>query len=202
MPAGRSSESLPRFYNDLEGSLGEAWRLLFRAAADRRAPAHTPQLATVGADGAPEVRTVVLRACDPSRRLLRIHTDRRSGKAAELAANPVAAICAYDPGQKVQVRLRCTMETVLAGPVWEEAWAATRPLSRECYRVVNPSAAILPDPAEAVFDAALTNDGADHFAVLLAAVTSVEWLYLAIAGHRRARFDWDGHRWQGAWLVP
>ena len=43
-----------------------------------------------------------------------------------------------------------------------------------------------------------------HFAVLLVEVQTIEWLYLAHDGHRRAIFDWDPdrNRWDGRWLVP
>lgn len=148
------------------------------------------------------MRTVVLRGCDPSRRLLRVHTDWRAGKVAEIAADSRISILAYDLGQKIQVRLQCKASIHREGPLWERAWAETRPFSRECYRVVDSSAAELAAPEEAVFDAAQTNDGADNFCVLLAEAHSLEWLYLAAKGHRRARFIWDGKQWAGSWLVP
>jgi hypothetical protein len=34
-----------------------------------------------------------------------------------------------------------------------------------------------------------------HFAVLVAAVESIDWLELHADGHRRARFDASGARW-------
>ena len=43
--------------------------------------------------------------------------------------------------------------------------------------------------------------GRAHFAVVPVNVVRFEWLHLRRAGHRRARFDWQG-RWQGRWLVP
>ncbi|MDW8443320.1 MAG: hypothetical protein RML45_02665 [Acetobacteraceae bacterium] len=64
----------------LAALLDDTWRGLVRAAADRRHPWRTPVLATVAADGAPNARTVVLRAVDPITRRLRLHTDRRSAE--------------------------------------------------------------------------------------------------------------------------
>ena len=76
---------------DLDDVLAESFRLLARGVADRRSPFHTPTLASLNADGAPSLRTVVLRGFDPARRELRVHTDARSAKLAELAAEPRAA---------------------------------------------------------------------------------------------------------------
>ena len=39
---------LPSFYNDLDGTLAESWRLIARGMADRRSPFHHPTLATLG----------------------------------------------------------------------------------------------------------------------------------------------------------
>ena len=72
----------------LEDTLAWALALVARGVADRRHPFHTPVLATTGLDGAPQARTVVLRGIDPATHQLRLHTDARAGKVAELAAEP------------------------------------------------------------------------------------------------------------------
>jgi hypothetical protein len=43
-----------------------------------------------------------------------------------------------------------------------------------------------------------------NFAALMFQADSIEWLYLANAGHRRARWQWDEAQnlWLGNWLVP
>jgi hypothetical protein len=94
------------FYNDLDATLGELWRRLARRVADRRSGFHTVQLASIGPDGMPWVRTVVLRGVEAAARRLRVHTDRRSAKFAEPAARPAVEVCAYDPRAKIQLRLR------------------------------------------------------------------------------------------------
>ncbi|NBR79124.1 MAG: pyridoxamine 5'-phosphate oxidase, partial [Alphaproteobacteria bacterium] len=60
--------------------------MLERGAADRRSAFHTPTVATIGLDGRPRLRTIVLRACDTANRSLRFHTDARSDKINELRA--------------------------------------------------------------------------------------------------------------------
>jgi pyridoxine/pyridoxamine 5'-phosphate oxidase len=80
----------------LEGTLASAWALLARAAADPRHPCRVVQLATVGLDGAPRLRSVILRGIEPAMRVLRLHTDRRSAKAAEIAVEPRVALLAWE----------------------------------------------------------------------------------------------------------
>ncbi len=89
---------------ELQSLLDDIWRGLSRAAVDRRHGWRTPVLATVGADGAPRARTVVLRAVERETRTLRLHTDRRSAKAAEIARNPNVALVFWDARARLQLR--------------------------------------------------------------------------------------------------
>lgn len=193
----------PAFYNDLEESLAEAWRHLETGVTDRKSGFHTVQLATVATDGAPSVRTCVLRAVDPEARWLQVHTDRRGRKPAEIAREPRAAIHAYAPGAKIQIRASGTAEIHTDDDVASAAWARTRWFSRECYRVQpGPGTPLdVPDAAE-IPDVTDQEIGRENFAVLRLHVDRMEWLYLAAAGHRRALFDWSGGVRHATWLVP
>ena len=113
-------------YDDLEGSCAHAWALLARGVKDRHSPFHTPGLATVSPEGLPEIRTVVLRGCDPQTRNLRFHTDTRSAKIADMQKQPQAALHFYDPGGKIQLRVRARLE-LLTGEAYTSAWDKTRP---------------------------------------------------------------------------
>jgi pyridoxamine 5'-phosphate oxidase len=195
----------PSFYDDLMETLAEAWRLIARGVADRRSPFHHPTVATVGLDGFPQARTVILRACDVPARRLRFHTDARSMKIAETTADPRAAIHFYDPGAKIQLRLAGELTPHRDGAIADEAWAGSRVFSRQCYSVMPgpgvPLAAggdfTLPD----VTDAA-TAGGRANFVAVTFDVQRLEWLYLAAAGHRRARFDFTGEAPAAVWLTP
>jgi len=201
-PLAKDGAEEPRHYSDLGAVLDTALAMLVEGAEDRLAPAHTPTLATVGLDGTAQARTVVLRGFERSCRMLRIHTDSRSGKIRELAANPRAAVHLYDASRKVQLRLSCIIKVHKSGPLWDDAWDGTRPMSRVCYQVTAPPGNSVENPAAAVFSSAETQDGAQHFAMLEARVDAVEWLYLSARGHRRARFEWNRGGWHGTWLVP
>ncbi len=195
----KSGPPLLACYDDLAASCAYGWSMLARGVKDRKSPFHTPSVATVKADGGPTIRTVVLRGCDIEARRLRFHTDTRSGKIAELAANPMAAMHFYDHGAKVQLRLSVKL-SMAEGAAYDAAWEATRPMSRECYQVTQSPGSPISDPYEVNFDAAATRDGEDHFVPVLAMVTQMEWLYLAARGHRRALFDFEADT--KSWLVP
>ena len=86
--------------DDLDKAFSAIWRMLGEGASDRRSIFHTPALVSVGLDGWPKARTVVLRSVDRESATLRCHTDLRSPKVAELEGNPRVGVLAYDPGQK------------------------------------------------------------------------------------------------------
>lgn len=197
--AARRKALIPDWYDDLDGSLAEAWRLLVRGAADRRSPIHTIAVATIDTEGRPSVRTVVLRAVDPDAWRLRFHTDLRSRKLADLARQPTLAILAYHPQAKIQLRLDGRAH-VLASEEASPIWAEVTPHGRECYRVASAPGTPISSAAEgAVMDA----DGRERFCAVDIEVESLEWLYLAAQGHRRARFRRRGDGSVDAgWLVP
>jgi hypothetical protein len=189
----------PAFADDLAETLAEAFRLLARGVADRRHPFHTPTLATIGADGAPRARTLVLRGFDAATRTLRLHTDTRSGKFAELAAEPRCALHAYDAGAQIQLRLTGRATLHRSDVLADSAWAASRPFSRLCYAAPEPPGA----PVAAPPPAPREGEGRANFAAIALAVGSLDWLWLDASGHRRARFTWhsDGAP-QAEWLAP
>ncbi len=179
--------------------------MLERGAKDRHAAFHTPVVGTVDERGQPSQRVMVLRAADVSRRRLRFHTDARSGKLQHIGLLPRVSVLAYDPSAKLQLRLGAVAALHYADDVAAAAWAKTLPQGRLCYEQIPGSGAPIAEPlAELPADArfAKGEDGAANFAVLVLTVDSLEWLYLAIEGHRRAHWCWDGTDWQGAWLAP
>ena len=193
----------PGYYNSLDGSLVQAWALLTRGVADRRAPFHTPTIATVDAQGSPHVRTIVLRACDPASRLLRFHTDVRGEKVVHIAGNPRVAMHFYDVGAKLQLRVSGCAEVLSSGPVTDEAWLRSQPQSRECYAAVKAPGAVIatPEPVS-VANALKPAEAQKNFCAVLVSAARIEWLYLAAEGHRRAVWSWEDESWHGAWLQP
>jgi pyridoxamine 5'-phosphate oxidase len=74
-------QPIPSFYNDLGETRTQAWALLARGVADRRSPFHAPTVASLGLDGRPRARVVILRDCDGAAATLRFNTDRRTTRA-------------------------------------------------------------------------------------------------------------------------
>lgn len=190
---------LPAHADDIEACRTEAFRLLARGVADRRSAFRVLTLASIGADGAPQARSVVLRGVDVAARCLRLHTDKRSAKWAELAADPRVALHGYDAQAQVQLRLSGTAARHSGDEVAEAAWAASAPMSRRCYSAAPAPGTPIPAPLPAPMD---EHAGRPNFAALHVTLHGLDWLWLAAAGHRRARFAWDGAAWQGSWLAP
>lgn len=194
----------PPFYDDLGLTLARAWDLIELGASDRRAAFHTPGLATVGLDGRPEVRTVVMRAADRASRTLRFHTDRRSAKYAEMERHPFVSLLFYDAGEKVQIRVSGAAHLHAGGsPVGDAAWAGSLPMSRACYaQDVAPGARIaVPIPSPAA-DLARPLEGLENFVAVVVDIRRVEWLFLFHSGHRRALYEWNDGGESRAWLAP
>ncbi|WP_417517966.1 pyridoxamine 5'-phosphate oxidase family protein [Minwuia sp.] len=187
---------------DLSEIPGTVGAILTDGARDRRGVAHTPTVASVGADGAPAIRTVVLRDCDWPERLLRFHTDRRSPKVTDYSTNPEVAFHLYDAERKLQLRLHGQARIETAGPLFDLAWKMTQKMSRECYQMTVAPGAAVPDPGAVPYDAAGSAEGRRNFAIVLTRIERFDWLYLSASDHRRARFEWQQGQWSGGWCAP
>lgn len=194
---------LPPFHDDLEASLAELWRLLGEGARRAGSGFHTPALATVDAQGRPQVRTVVLRAADPETGVLRFHCDRRSRKADDIARHGFAALHAYDREAKVQIRVSGAASLHTDDAVADAAWAGSMAMSRVCYGTMPaPGAAIATGDAYALPEEEAVALGRPNFCAVLVRADTLEFLYLDRRGHRRAGWTRDGEGWVGNWLVP
>ncbi len=178
-----------------------AFRLLSRGVADRRSPFRTPALATLGRDGRPRVRTVVLRGFDPAVRRLVVHSDLRAGKVREVAADPRVALHIWDDGNQVQVRLD-GMAAVQPPAAARAEWDRLPAGSRATYSVRPAPGAALDDPVTADRDRLADDAAFANFAVIAVEVEGMEWLHLAPGGHRRAAFAWPGGELEARWLTP
>jgi pyridoxamine 5'-phosphate oxidase len=123
----------PSHAEDLAAVRAAAFALLARGVADRRSPLHTPTLASIGLDGMPRARTLVLRGFDAATRIIRLHSDCRSDKFAELARNPGCALHGYDAAAQIQLRLEGSATLHTDDTVAEAGWQASRPFSRIVY---------------------------------------------------------------------
>lgn len=201
-PDSETERETPDHYTNLDAALESAWVLLRDGAKNRHAPAHTPTLAINGLDGTPRMRTFVLQGFEYPACELRLHTDQRSTKIAELRANPRAALHVYDPDRKIQLQIDCRAVLHINDEVSASAWAKTQPMSRIVYQVTDAPGTMIETPLQAIRDPDSTDGGAAHFMVVTLQIAALEWLFLDARGHRRARFIRDGAAWTGTWLIP
>jgi len=195
-------------FETLDAVLADATSHLIRAARDRKSPMHVPVVGT--ADG--DLRMMVLRDCTANIGLLRFHTDARSAKVQAIGAQGSASVLAFDPEAKVQLRLSGAARVEVSGAIADAAWAAASEYARRCYLAMaapgTPTAKAgsgLPAEVEGIRpNEQQLLPARANFAVLLIEPTTLDWLYLAHDGHRRAQFtrperDQD---WQGTWVIP
>ncbi|WP_175856666.1 pyridoxamine 5'-phosphate oxidase family protein [Burkholderia anthina] len=196
-----ASESLAQTYDRL-------WSCLESGVSVQRSPFTMLQAATLGLDGAPKVRTIVLRQVSRADRLLSFHTDVRSEKVAELRRDPRIAIVANDLDALVQIRAEGTVAICDDDAQRRAIWQSSRPHTLLLYRaplrpgtpVASPEDAHLaasPSPGAAPAD-----DGYQNFCLLHVTVTRIDWLELARTGHRRAVFDLNDEGYEGSWVAP
>ncbi|MHB1929160.1 MAG: pyridoxamine 5'-phosphate oxidase [Acidimicrobiales bacterium] len=98
-------------------------------------------LATAGDDGAPDVRFVLLKACDE--RGFVFYSNARSAKGAQLAANPRAALAWRWAVLERQVRVVGEVERV--GDEASDAYFATRPRGSQVGAWASPQSTVLAD---------------------------------------------------------
>lgn len=182
-------------WDDPAAVLDLAWTLLERGAGDRTAPARFPTLATIGRDGAPQLRTVALRDADRRAGTCRVFTDRKSHKVAEIAAEPRVALHVWDPAAKVQLRLSGEARTGTGAPL-SALWRALPDAARAAYAHNPPPGSPLDAP-----DAYTVRPAFDRFAAITLTLSAIEAVSLCERGHRRIRFTRAGG-WCGTWLSP
>jgi len=181
----------------LESILTQSWIDLAHGALSAGHAYHTSALASSG-DGSPDVRTVVLREARFARRELVCHTDYRSPKVELIRKRPEVAWLFYDRASRVQLRLKGTVSICHDDDIARVHWEQSARHSRQLYRSARSPGSVSPGPGFTPW----IEGGFANFAVLVCTVSELDWLYLREGGHMRARFDWRGESWQGAWLTP
>lgn len=196
MPTGCGPGADSRF-DTVESTEQWIWQKLGRACRDRRSAWRTPVLATVGADGTPRTRTVVLRGVDATGQQILLHSDARSGKMADLAAFPALALNFYDPRDQLQLRVAGLPSILVDGPAVDAAWDRVPARARLNYQTL--AAPGSPSANEAPL---MEGDGRANFAIIQIAIHRLEFLWLAPDRHRRGAVAWTGGGCARNWLVP
>lgn len=176
------------------------WRELARAPLDRHHEWRTPTLATVR-DGLPDARTVVLREVEASSGTLRVFSDSRAAKVAQLDVQPQAVLVMWSRRLSWQLRLRVVTTVHTDGLAVTSRWVrlSQSPAARDYLTPQAPGEPLTPEAATGATAPAVDRG---HFAVLEAAVQQIDWLELHPEGHRRARFGGRPGAADAHWLTP
>jgi pyridoxamine 5'-phosphate oxidase len=196
----------PSYYEDFTGIKNKIWSMLDNAIKDRGSPFRIPVFICGNQDDF-DGRIVVLRKSDQSNNLIQYHSDIRSNKIAKLKSNKNASMLFYDKEEKIQVRLKVKCTVNHDNEITKESWIKTGHMSRKCYLVDNapgtksptPTSGLKPELDNFKFSMDQSEEGYKNFTVIQCRIKSVEWLYLAAKGHRRARFDLESNK--DYWLI-
>ena len=197
----------PAYYEDFNEIKKKIWLMLDDAITNRASQFRIPTF-ICGNQSDFDGRIVVLRKSDQHNNIVQFHSDIRSDKIDKLKRNPKAAMLFYDKDEKIQVRLKIECVVNHNNEITKESWSKTQHISRKCYLVDNgpgsesetPTSGLKPELDNFEFTMKQSEEGYKNFTVIQCKIKSIEWLYLAAKGHRRARFDLETKK--DTWLVP
>ena len=197
----------PAYYENFDEIKKKIWLMLNDAVTNRASQFRIPTF-ICGDQSDFDGRIVVLRKSIQKDNIVQFHSDIRSDKIEKLKKNPKAAMLFYDKEEKIQVRLKVECLVNHNNEITKESWSKTQHISRKCYLVDNgpgsesktPTSGLKPELDNFEFTMEQSEEGYKNFTVIQCKIKSIEWLYLAAKGHRRARFDLENNR--NTWLVP
>jgi pyridoxamine 5'-phosphate oxidase len=195
------------YYEDFNEIEKKIWNLLASAVSDRNSEFRTPVF-ICGKDNDLDGRVVVLRKASQQNNFIQYHSDIRSSKIEKIKKNPNCSILFYGKQEKIQLRLKAECTVQFNDEITKESWENTGHISRKCYLVTNGPGTESVTPTSGLDDKfdnfnytkEESETGYKNFCVIRCKVKSIEWLYLAAKGHRRAIFDLENNKKN--WLVP
>jgi 3-hydroxyisobutyrate dehydrogenase len=199
----------PDYYNDLDEVYFKIWDLLSSGLKNRNAPFHIPVFICGNKDKS-DGRIVVLRGVDKKEKKIWFHADIRSNKIKILKSYPKATLLFYDKHEKIQLRISSKVKINYQNNTTVESWKKTAHMSRQCYL-----GSKVPGSNSSEATSGLTENidnmkytieeseiGYKNFCVIENYIKSIEWLYLAAKGHRRAYFSLKNSSVMKKWLIP
>ena len=199
----------PDYYNDLDKVYLKIWELLKNGLANRDAPFHIPTF-ICGKNSNFDGRIVVLRGVNHKDKKIGFHTDIRSNKIKILKTNPLSTLLFYDKSEKIQLRISCNSKINYQNEITKKSWGKTAHMSRQCYlgekapgsKVISPTSGLTEKIDNYKYSIEDSEIGYENFCVVEFFIQSIEWLYLAAKGHRRAFFTVKNSSVEKNWLIP
>jgi hypothetical protein len=172
----------------LEAIEAAVWAELAAAPRDKQHGWRLGVLATIDGDRA-DARSIVLRDVDAAARALIFYTDARSPKVRQFEAHPQGTLVLWSHHLGWQLRIRVSLALEVSGLAVSSRWARLR-MTPAAHDYLSPLA-----PGSTLDRPVVERGTREHFAVVTASVTAIDWLELHAEGQRRALFDADGQRW-------
>ncbi len=199
----------PTYYNDLDNVYSKIWNLLKLGLKNRDAPFHIPVF-ICGSSNKFDGRIVVLRGVDESEKKIWFHSDIRSNKVKILKLNSKATLLFYDKSEKIQLRICGTTKINYNNNITKKSWKKTAHMSRQCYlgntapgsNALKPTSGLSSEVDNLKYTIEESEIGYKNFCVIETYIDSIEWLYLAAKGHRRAFFNLNKKQLEKKWLIP
>ena len=199
----------PDYYNDLDKIYLKIWDLLIIGLKNRDLPFHIPVF-ICGNKKKSDGRIVVLRGVDVKEKKIWFHSDIRSSKIKILNSNPDATLLFYDKNEKIQLRIYGNTKINYQNHITKKSWEKTAHMSRQCYLggeppgsdSFEPTSGLTSDVDNLKFTKEESEIGYKNFCVVETFIKSIEWLYLAARGHRRAHFSLKNNLLEKKWLIP
>ena len=199
----------PDYYNDLNKVYLKIWDLLKIGLQNRDLPFHLPVF-ICSYKNKSDGRIVVLRGVDEKEKKIWFHSDIRSNKIKILKFNPEANLLFYDKSEKIQLRITGISKINYQNETTLDSWRKTAHMSRQCYlgdkspgsNASAPTSGLTNKIDNLKYTKEESEIGYKNFCVVEVYIKSIEWLYLAAKGHRRAYFNITNDVLEKKWLIP
>ncbi len=178
--------------------LDNTWKLLQRAAVDKKSPMRLGTVGTINNNEA-NLRTVVLRKVKEKQ--LIFYTDYRSPKVKELQQNTNISWLFYHPKKQIQLRLYGTANCLHQTRETDLIWNSLPDFAKKDYITTQSPSTDLQD--NTAVPSYLSTMDASNFCVVISTIHTIDYLQLKREGHLRAKFNRDKNGgFDGKWLVP
>ena len=127
-----------------------------------------------------------------------------------LKTNPQATLVIYDKNEKIQLRISGNTKINYKNDITKKSWKKTVHMSRQCYLGKNPPGTNSSVPTSGLseeienfkYTIEESEIGYTNFCLIETFITSIDWLYLAAKGHRRAQFILENDSVEKKWIIP
>ena len=200
---------LPAYYDDLDQINFKIWQMITDGVVNRHSSFHIPVMIN-SSENNNNGRIVVLRNANSDQHTIRFHSDIRSPKVNNLKKNSKVFFIFYDKEEKIQLRVSGDAIINYKNNITKASWEKTAHMSRKCYLAAHAPGTVSEKPTSGVSDKVEnlkytleeSESGYENFCVIETKIDSIEWLYLAAKGHRRAKFEYSKNSIKKNWLTP